>query len=156
MKPQEAERELRAMLHTANVPLDDGGLDADAPRQAWEVFKRFAAIPVDGMSYEAHSDALLFQVGCFDPVVEPGFVFDFTRQFIFYDDDGEYDGTEQLSCSFYYEPVPELRPLSVSVFSIELFSLDGFFELVEELPAFRIPLNGGFTPERVTVDQGGR
>jgi hypothetical protein len=141
------------MFDEADVPHDGAALDAGAPGRAWEAFKRFGAMPVEGMSPEEHSDGLLFQAGYMDGLVEPTFFFDMTRQFIFHDADGEYDGMEQLSCTFSFEPLPELRPLSVSVWSFDL-SLDGFYELVEELPAFRVPVDGGFVPVRVEVNQG--
>lgn len=153
MKPADAERQLRAMLDGAGVPLDGAALDADAPSRAWNVLKRFAAMPVEGMSPEDHSDGLLFQAGYFDEFVEPAFHFDLTRQFIFHDDDGEYHGMEQLSCTFYFELLTQLQPLSATVWSFDM-SLDGFFELVEGLPAFRTPLDAGFVPVRVEVNQG--
>src|SRR3712207_7305800 len=52
---------------------DGGPLDPEAPRRAWEAFKRFAAMPVDGMDPADDSDGLLFETGYFESLQEPAF-----------------------------------------------------------------------------------
>jgi hypothetical protein len=130
VRPAEAEAAFRSLLEDAGVALG-GPFDSETAGRAWEGFKRFAAMPVDGMSTADHSDALLFQAGNAN-LRDPHFRFGMLRQLTFSDEDGEYEGMEQIECSFVFGGIEE--PLAVTVWSIEVPEGE-FFEWVEETPA---------------------
>jgi len=96
---------------------DEAGLDLEQlqPDAAWEVFKAFAAEPVEGMSRDDDTDMCLFQCGVYDwsDGKGPRFNWGFTRQFTLMDEDGEYDHMEQLECTLFFEATPELESVSV-------------------------------------------
>lgn len=126
--------------------LKDAGVDLARPLLlgTWNVFKVFAALPVEGVGQDSDDDLLLFQWGCYDWRDGKGerFNVDFLRQFTVYSRDGDYDHMEQLHCTFFFEPTPELQALgSDSEWSGR--SLDVWFAQVEELPAFTVPANSG-------------
>lgn len=122
--------------------------DAPDPLLAWRVFREFAAVP-----FGAADDRLLFQCGVFTFSGPELFELDFTRQFA-HEIDGEYDHMEQLQCTFYFTPEPDLRPLSTSLWSSEAESLNAFFTQVEALPEFQVPITR-YRPLRVRVTQEG-
>lgn len=135
-------------ISTFDRMLAEAGFDSERPDplRAWEVFKAFAAIPV-----ECADDGLLFQCGTYTFSGREQFHFNFTRQFT-HEEDGEYAGMEQLDCTIYYEPTPELRALQVNIWSYDSVSLAQFFARVEALPEFRL-VTGAHTPVRAEVDQ---
>ena len=115
MRPDEAEGRFRSLLGEAGVALE-GPFEPDTVRLAWEAFRRFAAVPVDGMSADNDSDMLLVQGGNFGMEAPAGM--------------------EQIECSFEFGDVPELISLSLTLWSSEATEGE-FFERVEETPAFR-------------------
>ena len=76
--------------------LGEAGVGAIEPEFAvvWEVFRRFAAQPVDDVDVETDGDLIVFE-SIADEVV--GYEIHLIRQFSFYDEDGEFDGLEQLT-----------------------------------------------------------
>jgi hypothetical protein len=104
------------------------------PSRTWEVFKEFAAIPIDDLPSD-DADGFLFEYGVYDWGDGEYFNWGFCRQFILYDGD-EYDHMEQLHCTFYYEPAPALRELgSGELWSFGL-SLPEWIAQVERMPGF--------------------
>lgn len=88
------------------------------PREVWEVFKRFAMLPVGGGNLERvdpAGDLLLFEWGVYPRSSRTGakriFLVDLVRQFSILDVGGEYDRTEQLRCSLSLRPSAALREL---------------------------------------------
>lgn len=135
-------------LSTFDRMLAEAGFDRGRPDPvlAWRVFQAFAQIPVD-----CADDGLLFQCGTYAFTGEPLFHLDFTRQFT-HEEDGEYAGMEQLSCTVYYAPTHELGELATNLWSYDCPSLGEFVARVEGLPAFQIPTQR-FTPLRAEIDQ---
>jgi hypothetical protein len=78
--------------------LGAAGVRADAPEfgVVWEVFRRFAALPVDDVDVANDGDLVLFETLELD---SPTYEIQLTRQFSFTDDEGEYDGMEHLTVS---------------------------------------------------------
>ena len=116
--------------------LNEAGFNEDHPDAllSWETFKQFAVVPV-----ECEEDDLLFQCGIYGQ--GEFFEFNFTRQFRFLVESGEYDGLEHLSYTLLYEPVGELRPLRTHLWDLDFVGplhKKEFFEAVEALKEFRI------------------
>lgn len=128
MLPSEVEAQFRAMLSEAGF--DEVQPD---PLLAWRAFRRFAATPV-----ECTDDALLFQCGVYDFTGRDLFHFDLVRQFSF-NEDGEFDHMEQFHCTFFYEPIPELRGFETNLWTCDCAGTDDFFGRVEALPEFQAP-----------------
>jgi hypothetical protein len=128
--------------------LAKAGFDIDhpVPLLAWRTFKEFA-----GMRFDCAGDSLLFQCGVFRFTGTELFHFDFTRQFT-HEEDSEYAGMEQLHCTIYYTPTPDLRGLDTNLWSHDCSSLDDFFRRVEQLPEFNLPLRS-HVPLRAELDQ---
>jgi len=128
-----AEKELKKMLR-------DAGLDASRPDVlgTWEVFKRFASLPVEGHGPAPEDDLFLFQWGTHDWGDERGehFEVDFLRQFTLYSRRGDYDHMEQLHCTFSLNPTPGLRTVGGGE-EWSGPSLDHWFAKVEEHPSFK-------------------
>jgi hypothetical protein len=135
-------------LSTFDRLLAEAGFDSERPDPvlAWRVFQAFTQIPVD-----CAEDGLLFECGTYDFTGEPLFQLSFTRQFT-HEEDGEYAGMEQLSCTIYYAPAPELQVLKTTLWSFDCPLLDEFFARVEGLTEFQIPTRR-FTPIRAEIDQ---
>ncbi|WP_436375856.1 hypothetical protein [Cytobacillus sp. BC1816] len=115
---------------------DKIGEDADNIKEVWEAFKDFCKEPVEG----EEDKEILFQCGVYDFTGEDLFHFDFVRQFTNYEDD-EYSHMEQLHCEFLFKPTVELRKLEVSEWSMDYDDIDDFFNHIENLQEFKIPLN---------------
>ena len=96
-------------------------------------------------------DGFLFQVGTYTFTGPELFSLDLTRQFT-HEEDGEYAGMEQLHCTMYYAPAPELRALTRNLWSYDCASLAEFFARVEAMPEFQIPVNE-HVPLRAAIDQ---
>lgn len=131
MTPEESELLLRRLLAEAGV--DEAHPD---PAAAWEVFKRYAAVPA-----ECARDYLFLQVGDGRPEYGSDGYFDFTREFEMRGASGDEPvWFEQVGVEF---KVP--LPLRLGVGTVTLYSVDfpdyaSFFAAVEELPAFRAGL----------------
>ena len=116
--------------------LADAGFrhDAPDPRRAWAAFRDFATVPVS-----VAEDAFLFQCGVHRFTGEERFHWNLTRQFT-HAAGGEYEGTEQLSLTLLYEPVPELRERHAVLWSHDCASPAEWFARVEALPEFQAVL----------------
>ena len=113
-----------------------GGFNFEAPDPSvgWAVFKRFAALPVEGAE-----DGLLWQVGCYDFTGRQLCYLDFVRQFSF-GENGVHDHLEQLHLEFTCPPAPSLAPLERSLWAFDFPSLEAYFSAVESFPEFRTAL----------------
>lgn len=129
-----------------NYLKDKIGEDAEDIKKVWRTFKDFCKEPVEG----EEDKEILFQCGVYDFTGEELFHFDFVRQFTVYDED-EYPEMEQLHCEFLFKPTVELRKLEVSEWSMDFGELDDFFNHLEKLQAFNIPLN--LKPIKVEIYQ---
>jgi hypothetical protein len=97
--------------------------NTDEIEVVWEAFKEFCNVPVEG-----------------EEGLEILFYFDFLRQFTVYDEN-EYSHMEQLHCEFAFYPSNELKKIKASEFYVEENgNKNDFFEDIEKLQAFRIPL----------------
>jgi hypothetical protein len=110
-------------------------LEKPNPRLAWEIFKEFSIIEV-----VCNDDALLFECGIFNFTGENLFYLEFVRQFSFNDDDGEYDHMEQFHFTTLYKPYKELEGLKMNKWSFDFNSFEEFFQYIESLDAFNVPL----------------
>lgn len=122
---QAAER-LRQLLREA-------GFDAarPAPALAWEVFKRFAAEPVNVPTSE-----LWFEAADGDPDAGTPAYFDFVRMFMHYPEGGAEWG-EQITARFTAAPSVRLGLWEVSIQAEDVADLPAWFEAVEASPSFK-------------------
>jgi hypothetical protein len=118
VRPDQAEARLRSLLGEVGVDLG-GPFEPDTVRRARAAFKRFAAIPVDKVSREDHSDALLSKRAT-SRLANPNSAWGCSRQFSFYDDDRGHEGMQQIECSFDFGAVRELLSLSITLWSFEV------------------------------------
>ena len=139
MNVNEAEIKLKTMLQDAGI--SPTHLDIQV---AWDIFKSFANEP-----YECLSDDLLFECGIFDFPSKNTFQLDFTRQF-FIDYNEKLIHIEQLHCTFEFNAIDELRPFRTNVWSFDVGGKLQFFEKVESLNEFQIPIRN-FLPHTLTV-----
>ncbi len=131
MTPEDTEPLLRQMLREAGV--DRSYPD---PAAAWEVFKRFAAVPV-----ECAHDYLFFQVGDGHPGQGLDGYFDYTREFEMRGASGDEPvWFEQIHVEFKVPPPLRLGLGTVTLQSAEFADYREFFAAVEKLPAFRAGL----------------
>jgi hypothetical protein len=102
---------LASMLRAAGV--EPSAVTAVDVRTIVEVFRRFAAFPVDETKPpEEDGDAVLAQFGTFDLRGQPEFSVDLTRQFI---EAGDEDAPMwQLSCTLYWIPSAPTEALAVA------------------------------------------
>lgn len=112
------------------------GEDIDDIKTIWETFKDFCKEPVEG----EEDIEILFQCGVFDFTGEDQFHLDFVRQFTVYEED-EYSRMEQLHCEFLFKPTDELRRLEIEAWSMDYDDVDDFFNHIENLQEFKIPMN---------------
>jgi len=103
-------------------------------QKLWDIMKQFMNI-----EFNCKSDALLFQCGVYNLTGEELFHFDFTRQFIMYKKN-EYDHMKQLSLTVYFENNESLNNLKTHKWSFDFESLESFYNSVESLPEFIIPM----------------
>ncbi|USK68522.1 hypothetical protein [Peribacillus asahii] len=115
---------------------DKIGKDADDIKKVWETFKDFCKESVEG----EEDKEILFECGVYDFTGEELFHFNLVRQFTVYEED-EYSHMEQLHCEFLFKPTDELRKLEVSEWSMDYDDIDDFFNYIENLQEFKIPLN---------------
>jgi hypothetical protein len=130
--------------------LADAGVSRDSPTaedvvRAWSVMRQFADTPVDTAApVEEDGDGILAQYG---PYTDGMFDVDMTRQWTFYDDDGDYGGMTQLHCTFSFPITDETRSIgSHNLWSFDR-DLDGFFAEALATPGFQV--RG--TPSKLTV-----
>lgn len=142
--------------------LRDAGLDLRRlePAATRQVFKLFAAEPVEGVGSEPKDQMCLFECGVYDwsDGNGPRFNWSLCRQFTFYDsplptpltvfaemrlgyrepdvESGDYDRMEQLRCDLFFEPKDEASSLQAA----EIWSdgsLEEWAEEVETSKGFR-------------------
>jgi hypothetical protein len=138
MAPSEARGRLESMLLAEGFQFD-----APDPSLGWSVFKRFAALPVEGVE-----DGVLWQVGCYDFTSEKLCYLDFVRQFSF-DENGEYEHIKQMHLEFTAPPAPALSSLERNRWAFDYRSLDAYFTDVESFPEFRTALK--WSPWKVAL-----
>jgi len=132
MTPEDSESLLREMLRIAGV--DEAHPD---PTAAWEVFKRYAAVPV-----ECARDFLFFQIGDSQPDRDIAGYFDFVREFEMRGPSGDDPvWFEQVHIEFNV-PIPlKLNVDAVTHYSTDFSDYREFFQSVEGLPVFRTGLS---------------
>lgn len=158
MLSNQAESELIRRLELAGVPaphgvtLGGGLFTEEHPAAAWKIFKEFGALRMDDLHGE--DDGLLFQGGIYDFAMLGGrkLHFSFVRQFVYYED-GDYDHMEQLECCFLFEPTPDLEVVQAQNLWSFGFSLDDFYTRVEQMPAFRVPIDRRLRPSGLWLEQ---
>ena len=113
----------------------DAGFDFARPQpaRAWEVFKLFAAAPVDTETTE-----LWFEAGDGDPATGSPAYFDYVRMFMHYLDD-EAEWGEQITAHFTGSPGLRLG-LHGSVHAADVSHLTAFFQAVEAADSFKAGL----------------
>lgn len=112
------------------------GEDTNDVKMVWETFKTFCKEPVEG----EEGKEILFQCGIYDFTGEEQFHLDFVRQFTVYEED-EYSRMEQLHCEFLFKSTVELSMLEIEEWSMDYDDIDEFFNHIENLQEFKIPLN---------------
>ena len=140
---------LKVMLAAAGENL--GAVGASDPPAIWQVFERFARIPVDdARPADEDGDGLLAQFGTFDFRGPQEFSTDLTRQFIERDDD---DGAMwQLSCTLFWDPTPDTAALGRGeLWSFEFATADTFFARASALPGWSWALAGSRPPRAAEV-----
>jgi hypothetical protein len=148
MRASDAEQRLKEMLSAAGVDVG-----APEPMVTWQVFKQFAALPVEDVASE-DGDMCLFQWGTYDWGDGRGerFEISFLRQFTI-EDDGEYDHMEQLHCTFEFEPTESLRGLGSGEHWIADDLADGLGR-IEALPIFAVLREPPLPPRAARIEQG--
>ncbi|RHW31395.1 hypothetical protein D1B33_17970 [Lysinibacillus yapensis] len=121
--------------------------DSDDINNVWETFKAFCRETVEG----EENKEILFQCGVYDYNGENLFHFEFVRQFTIYEENN-YSHIEQLHCGCLFEPTDELKNLEVSEWSMDYDDLEDYFNHIESLQEFKIPLNS--KPIRIEIVQG--
>jgi hypothetical protein len=122
------------------------GVDPEHPthedvERTWDVMRRFAFEPAEDVPSEPgdDDDGILAQYGVYDWSLTGDaefFELDMTRQFSFYDEDGEYDHMAQLRCTFRFEPTDDLRALGEGNQWSFGMDLGTFFEQALAMPGF--------------------
>jgi len=129
--PKDTEPLLRQMLHDARV--DEV---CPEPTIAWEVFKKFVAVPV-----ECARDYLFFQAGDGYPEYGLDGYFGFVREFEMRGVSGDEPvWFEQVHIEFKVPHVLRLSVRTVTLFSVDFPDYGAFFAAVEQLPEFRVGL----------------
>ena len=118
--------------------LRDAGLNATRPDPAivWNVFKRFAAVPVDSAGGPA-CEELWFESSDGDPKTGSPSFFDFVRQFL-QDTEGGAEFHEQITAHFTCEPGVRLGLQRWIAQAGDVSDLPAWFKTVEASPAFKI------------------
>lgn len=84
---------------------------------------------------------VLFQCGEFKLEGVEQFNLDFTRQYDFSDEEGEYDHMEQVSCTLWTPLTRDLWHTQTNLWAEEVGTLPEFFARVETLPEFQRAVN---------------
>ena len=151
MRSRETEQALRGMLAAAQVSLDQPtGSDAGA---AWRAFADLARVPAEDLvtASDSDTDGLLIQYGTYDWGEGEHFELDFTRQFTYYDSDGEYLEMAQLHCTLFFAASERLRALGSDEkwsFGVEL---EEFLEQAEAMPGLDVVKRPEEGPLRIEV-----
>jgi hypothetical protein len=157
MRSDDASDRLRELLARAGVNLEQP-THADVGR-TWDVMRRFAREPADDVPSEPgdYDDGILAQYGVYDwsgTGRSEWFELDMTRQFSFYDEEGEYDHMAQLACTFRFEPTAALRDLGeADLWSFDM-DLDAFFDEALAMPGFVGVRNFGVVPASLVIHYG--
>jgi hypothetical protein len=140
-----------AAAHLRQMLLDVGfRFDRADPALAWEVFKRFVAVPVESAGGR-ECEEVWFEA-CDGRTSEgwPGY-FDFVRQFLQDTERGnEFD--EQITAHFTCEPTARVGIPEGSMRGVDLSKLPEAFAAVESSPAFRAGLEFASWSFEVRVD----
>jgi len=142
IKSVEAISYVEKMLKKAGYNFDNPD-----PELAWNVFKEFFL----KTEVECTEDALLFECGTYDFTGEDLFYLVFVRQFSLNDHEEEYDHTEQFHFIIYYKACEELEKLKISKWSFDCNSFDEYFQYIESLEAFKVPLEK-YVPINSTIN----
>ena len=118
--------------------LNDAQFDHQRPdlTLALQVFRTFAS-----QQFDCAEDAFLFQCGVYDFTGKREYQVDLVRQFVF-EEDGEYDHMEQLHCTIYFAPTPELNGLEAELWSYDFPSPSEFFDHVSTMPGYLAAIDG--------------
>ena len=152
MAPNEVEETFEEMLDAAGVAVARASMT-----ETWAVFKRFAAITIDGI--EDEDDGFLFDWRTYrEEREEPErFVIHFLRQFSMSSESGEYDHMEQLHCLFNFESTQESRALGSGhdwwFRSERQRNLDDWIAEIESLPPFEFGLRSESTQLSSVIEQ---
>jgi hypothetical protein len=157
MSSDDACDRLRQLLTEAGVNLDRP-THADVER-TWEVMRRFAREPADDVPSDpgGDDDGILAQYGVYDwsyTGKSEWFELDMTRQFSFYDEEGEYDHMAQLACTFRFDPTDAFRDVGeANLWSFDM-DLDVFFDRALEMPGFVGVRDAGIAPASLEIHYG--
>ena len=148
---REAETRLVAMLAEAGVT--PGAVTSADVRTIVEVYRRFAAIPVDDAAQaDEDGDAVLAQFGTHDFRGVPEFSADLTRQMLA---PGEEDSRMwQVSCTLRWDPNRETNALASGDLWSFGMTLDEFFGEVAALPGWAWALSGSQAPRDLAITLG--
>lgn len=151
LRAHETVARLRQLLVEARIDLaSPTNADIDA---ALTACKELAAHPVvDAGPPEEGGDLLLAQFGTYDWGEGEHFEVDLTRQFAFFDDEGEYSHMTHLSCTFEFEVTEEFRGLGSGDLWSTGLTVDEFFEQARQLPGFVSIRRSGAVPSRLRVE----
>ncbi|NBI29007.1 hypothetical protein [Chengkuizengella marina] len=141
IKSNMAKQTLEEMLKKANVRFNKPDC-----LEIWGVFKKFSNIKV-----KCSDDAMLFQCESYNFRGEEFFTLGYVRQFIF-EIDGEYDYMEQLEITIFFKSNQELKGFETSVWTYDCNSKNEFFNLVENMKEFKIPIEK-YTPIQFIIEQ---
>ncbi|OJF15430.1 hypothetical protein BG844_04785 [Couchioplanes caeruleus subsp. caeruleus] len=119
-------------------------------RSIVEVFRRFAALPVDGVGRpEEDGDGVLAQFGTFDFRGRPEFSADLTRQLI--DASDEDAPMWQLSCTLHWASSTDTELLRSGHLWSFGKTLDEFFTEAVALPGWAWALDRSHTPKDLKI-----
>ncbi|GBC62445.1 hypothetical protein DENIS_3417 [Desulfonema ishimotonii] len=135
IKVDDAESRLTELLEISGFNVSEPDI-----QKAWSVFKQFAKETVD-----CNKDSILFQTGCYGGKCS----FDFVRQFLIHDEDGEYDHIEQLHMEFTCELTDKLICIEKNLWSDHFDCLEDYFEKVESLTEFQEAMECDFGQSEV-------
>ncbi|MFF5225179.1 hypothetical protein [Dactylosporangium sp. NPDC000521] len=139
---------LTSMLDHAGVR--PGKAAADDVLTTVEVFRRFAAVPVDDAAPpQEDGDGVLAQSGTFNFDGVREFCADLTRQFIEADDE---DVMWQLRCTYHWTPSAETEALGSGLMWSFGMPLDDFFAEALALPGWAWTLAGVQAPQHFTIE----
>jgi hypothetical protein len=145
-------RATRALLASmlAGAGVNASTLTTADVRTTVDVFRRFAALPVDEAAPpEEDGDAVLAQFGTYDFRGQPRFSADLTRQLIEARD--EHAPMWQLSCTLHWAPSATTDVLASGHLWSFGKTLDEFFAEAVELPGWAWALEGGQPPQDLAV-----
>ena len=157
MHSDQAADRLRELVLEADV--DPEQPTHEDVERTWAMMRRFAFEPVEDVPSEpgGDDDGILAQYGVYDWSSTGDaefFELDMTRQFSFYDEDGEYDHMAQLSCTFRFEPTDDLRALGEgNLWSFDM-DLGTFFEHALAMPGFAGVRESGAVPVALDISFG--